>query len=412
VADEIQKNIKPINLPVMINSDEALSEARDFMQRYTRLINEGFEPISISGKNVIDATGEITEQTVTIKALNEAKQESVTLTAKLYEEEQKVSKITVDRKSTVLSSDDITKQVAELENLGHQMDNIRNRWSAMMLNPQYAAQWRELRDEINSVLRSGDTSNLDKTIERLKQSYKGLSAEVKANSLDQKAFGDVLATTSRRLMAYMTSVLSIGMAMRQLRQMIQDVREIDAAQVRLARVTDLTGNAMDRFTKRAFEAGQQIGRTGKDVLDAVTEFRRAGFELEQSFQMAQGALIMTNIGDGIRDVAEASSALIAVLRGFQFDESEYRRVIDAINEVSNTAPIGFANITDGLRRVSGTLSQTNTSIEETIGLLTGGFASLRNIENVSAGLVMISQRKISNRNANLFGVASYVEKSA
>src|SRR5690606_24144860 len=48
--------------------------------------------------------------------------------------------------------------------------------------------------------------------------------------------------------------------------------------------------------------------------------------------------------------------------------------------------------TEGWRRVSGTLSQAGTSIEETIGLLTGGFGSLRDIEMVSSGLIMISQR--------------------
>lgn|GEM_PF-5184410 len=42
--------------------------------------------------------------------------------------------------------------------------------------------------------------------------------------------------------------------------------------------------------------------------------------------------------------------------------------------------------------MSGTLSQTGMDISQTIGLLTGGYASLRNIESVSSGLVMLSQR--------------------
>jgi hypothetical protein len=87
-------------------------------------------------------------------------------------------------------------------------------------------------------------------------------------------------------------------------------------------------------------------------------------------------------------------------------------IVDMINEVSNKSSIDFQDITNGLRRVSGTLSQTGTSIQQTIGLLTGGFGSLRDIEMVSSGLVMISQRKIPYNNAKLHGIASYVQKCA
>ena len=88
----------------------------------------------------------------------------------------------------------------------------------------------------------------------------------------------------------------------------------------------------------------------------------------------------------------ASSALIAVLKGFKMSDTDAMCIVDAINETSNHAAIDFDNITEGLRRVSGTISPTGTSLAETIGLLTGGFGQLRNIENVSSGLTFISQR--------------------
>ena len=73
-------------------------------------------------------------------------------------------------------------------------------------------------------------------------------------------------------------------------------------------------------------------------------------------------------------------------------DSDVLKIVDAINETSNTAAIDFQNITEGLRRVSGTLGQTGSSLAETIGMLTGGFGQLRDIEMVSSGLIMISQR--------------------
>lgn len=65
---------------------------------------------------------------------------------------------------------------------------------------------------------------------------------------------------------------------------------------------------------------------------------------------------------------------------------------DKMNSVSNQSPVGFDNLADGLERVSGTMNQAGNSIDETIGLLTGGYAQLRNMEKVSTGLITISQR--------------------
>ena len=101
---------------------------------------------------------------------------------------------------------------------------------------------------------------------------------------------------------------------------------------------------------------------------------------------------MTNVADGITQTSDAASTLISVLNGFNVDESSVMSIVDKMNSVSNQSPVGFDNLTDGLERVSGTMNQAGNSIDQTIGLLTGGFTQLRNMEKVSTGLITISQR--------------------
>ena len=163
------------------------------------------------------------------------------------------------------------------------------------------------------------------------------------------------------------------------------MRELDTALTELSRVSNLSGNELTRFADRAFEAGKAIGRTGKEVVEATSEFRRAGFEMEQAFDLAQNALILTNIGDGINDVREASSSLIAILKGFKKEASDTTHIVDALNEVSNTYALNVSNLTEIMKRTSGTIAQTGTSFEELIGLATAGFESLRNAEMVASG---------------------------
>lgn len=175
-------------------------------------------------------------------------------------------------------------------------------------------------------------------------------------------------------------------------KMLQNVSNLDDSIIELQKVSDLGGTALDNFISKAYASSGEVARTGQEVIDATTTFKKAGYDLEESFDLSKTAMVMMNVGDGIDSVEEASSALIATLKGFNLDDSAAMDVVSMINETSNTAPIDFDNITEGLRRTSGTLSQAGTSIEETIGLITGGFAQLRDVEMVSTGLITISQR--------------------
>ena len=186
-----------------------------------------------------------------------------------------------------------------------------------------------------------------------------------------------------------------GMVMRGIqigKDMIQDVRELDDSLLELTKVSDLSASGLEKVTEQAYKLGERVARTGKEVIDATTEFKRAGFDMQQSMDMAESAMVMTNVAENITDTADAAGILISVLKGFNMDASETMTIVDKINQVSNTSPIGFDNIAEGLERTAGTMAQSGNTIDQTIGLITAGYAQLRNVEKVSTGLVTISAR--------------------
>ena len=176
------------------------------------------------------------------------------------------------------------------------------------------------------------------------------------------------------------------------KNMIQDVRELDDSLLELTKVSDLSASGLEKVTGQAYELGEKVARTGKEVIDAITEFKRAGFDMQQSMDMAESAMVMTNVAENITDTADAAGTLISVLKGFNMDASETMTIVDKINQVSNTSPIGFDNIAEGLERTAGTMAQSGNTIDQTIGLITAGYAQLRNVEKVSTGLVTLSAR--------------------
>ena len=197
-----------------------------------------------------------------------------------------------------------------------------------------------------------------------------------------KAFGDMLS--------YKTANMAIDAMKKSVTAMVDEVTELDASLTEFNKVADLSSSGLEEFTKNAYSQASEIGRTGREMVDASTEFKKAGYTIDQSLNLGKSALMMTNIGDGISDVSAASSSLIAVMKGFKMQDSEAMNILDMINEVSNTQPIGFDNLTDGLTRISGTMNRSGNSIQETIGMLTGGFSSLRNMSKVATGLNTIS----------------------
>lgn len=171
-----------------------------------------------------------------------------------------------------------------------------------------------------------------------------------------------------------------------------NVIKLSNSLLELSKVSDLSEGGLLKVTERAYELSKVVGKTGTQVLDAVTEFKRAGYDMDKSFNMAEAAMVMTNVAENIKETSDAAGTLISVLKGFNMAETDAMKIVDMINSTSNQSPIGFDQLAEGLERTAGTLAQSGNSIQQTIGLLTAGYAQLRNVEKVSQGLITISAR--------------------
>ena len=244
----------------------------------------------------------------------------------------------------------------------------------------------QLRKDIEAL--TIDTPNLGNEIKKL---------EIRFSSLKMQAAqsGNVMVRALENAYKFLRFYLVGGFLVRsvnEIKKAINSIIELDTSLTELNKVVDISNERISKFVDEAYELGNTLGRTGKQVIDATTEFARAGYILEESFKLSKAALLMMNVAEGINTVEEASSSLISVLRSYKMEVSDAVKIVDILNAVSNTSATNFDNLSEGLRRTAGTLSQTGASLEELTGLLVGGFEPLRNIEQVSSGLLMISQR--------------------
>lgn len=260
-------------------------------------------------------------------------------------------------------------------------------------NRQAAAQYDA---ELKKIISDLQNCNNKADFSKLQRKFSNIALQVKSSGSLYTGFFNGLKSGIKdafeNILRYQLAYKVIDQVISSFESMVNAVADLDKKLTEFNKVADLTSDKLLEFSDRAFDAADEVGRTGSDMIEAATEFKRAGYSLEDSLDMGKSALLMTNVADGITQTSDAASTLIAVLKGFNINESDIVTIVDKMNSVSNQSPVEFDNLADGLERVSGTMNQAGNSIDETIGLLTGGYAQLRNMEKVSTGLITISQR--------------------
>lgn len=260
-------------------------------------------------------------------------------------------------------------------------------------NRQAAAQYDS---ELKQIISDLQNCNNKADFSKLQRQFSNIALQVKSSGSLYTGFFNGLKSGIKdafeNILRYQLAYKVIDQVISGFKSMVNAVADLDKKLTEFNKVADLTSDKLLELSDRAFDAADEVGRTGSDMIEAATEFKRAGYSLEDSLDMGKSALLMTNVADGITQTSDAASTLIAVLKGFNINESDIMTIVDKMNSVSNQSPVGFDNLADGLERVSGTMNQAGNSIDETIGLLTGGYAQLRNMEKVSTGLITISQR--------------------
>lgn len=260
-------------------------------------------------------------------------------------------------------------------------------------NRQAAAQYDS---ELKQIISDLQNCNNKADFSKLQRQFSNIALQVKSSGSLYTGFFNGLKSGIKdafeNILRYQLAYKVIDQVISGFKSMVNAVADLDKKLTEFNKVADLTSDKLLEFSDRAFDAADEVGRTGSDMIEAATEFKRAGYSLEDSLDMGKSALLMTNVADGITQTSDAASTLIAVLKGFNINESDIMTIVDKMNSVSNQSPVGFDNLADGIERVSGTMNQAGNSIDETIGLLTGGYAQLRNMEKVSTGLITISQR--------------------
>lgn len=118
-----------------------------------------------------------------------------------------------------------------------------------------------------------------------------------------------------------------------LQDMVQQVFDLDTSLTELDKVTDLTSAGLQNLADDAFKVGEQIGATGKDIIDATTIFAQANYEAKDALDLGEQATMLKNVSEAGATAESSANTLIAAMKAFGLKASDSTHIVDALNEV-------------------------------------------------------------------------------
>ena len=225
-----------------------------------------------------------------------------------------------------------------------------------------------------------------------KASLKEVNSAVETNAKQADTWKYSWSKAFQSFTTYMSVTTVFYQIINTTKQMIQEVTDLDSALVELQKVSTLTGDGLQQFVSDAYDAAEGVAKTGTEMINAATEFSKAGYDDSQILKLGELALMYTNIADEEVSAAESAEFMIAQMKAFNIEAEDAIHIIDAVNEVANRYAVSSSDIANNLGKSSAVMANAGNSYEEMIGLLTAGTEITRNASKVSNGLKTITLR--------------------
>lgn len=296
----------------------------------------------------------------------------------LTEDQIKLAQVSAD-KSIERSTNKAATAVANLKSQIHDYLETNKK----IQNSELAQPFRELMNALNSENAPEKIGELQKQFAELRARSKELGFETES-LIDkfEKLFGTHLST--------MITMAALHKVREGLREIYQNVVQIDTAVTELRKVSEYAGKSLEEYMGRAAEQAQKLGVSISDYINSTADWKRLGYSDEDAENMATYSTLLRNVGDGIDDVNTSSSYLISTLQGFGLLAKDAENVVDQIDKVANTQPITAQAIGEILTRSAASMKAANNDLAETISLGTAAYAVIQNAETVGTTLKSVS----------------------
>lgn len=403
LADQQSKNIREqINLNGQLKTVVTDANKAGY-EEVQRLITEKNKLIAKANEE-IKQYGELTEAAINymqqVEEINRqiAKQKTIN-TNNRKTDNYEVAQIKAVAKANEWSAEQqkqLTNEQIKLNAKLAESKNKANRTEYQTLN-SLLAQKQELIIKYNAeIAQSGRVTDKAKEYEtEIRAINRDISTQkTLIGALENKSLTiwEKLTEKAKEYFNYAIAAMTIQQAAQAVKEMVNNVIELDSSLVELRKVTDLEGDSLDRFVDKAYDMSTNVAKTGKEMIEASTEFAKSGYDPDTALKLGEIALMYGNIADEEVSAGEAANFIIAQMKAFNIEASDAMHIIDAVNEVSNNFAVSSADIANNLGKASAVMANAGNSMEEYIAMMTAITEITRSADKAANGLKTLTLR--------------------
>lgn len=306
-------------------------------------------------------------------------QNTIVKTTNLLENLKRQQKIT----------NDLTKLDQERTSLSSKIDV----W--MTNNSAAVSQFGAKLEYIKSQISSADKIQLN----GLKAEFQEVTRQAQIAGVATQSMGDKFKAQMSKLGTYFSASMVIMKGIQTVKQMYQNVLEVDTAMTGFYRVTEMTGEQYENMYDQMVNSAQKYGSTLSDIINLTTNWTKLGFDPNVAKSLAEITTMYQHVADV--DVNTATQDLIGTYKGFQETldsvyqgdtQSAVNYIADIYNKLGNEFAVSSANIGDAMQRSASSLQKAGNNIQESAGMATGIIEVVQNAEKAGSTLNVVSLR--------------------
>ena len=225
-----------------------------------------------------------------------------------------------------------------------------------------------LRNKLSTLNASGKLTTDE--FKSIQNEFKLIQQQAIATGKIGRSFSSTFAGAFRSILQYVNVSTIIYQSISGLKQMFQNVVDIDTAMTELKKVTNETAESYSKFLSNAGTSAKEIGTTVTGIIESTADFARLGYSFTDSQELAKTANIYAVVGDEIENVDVATKSIISTLAAYKDEISDSMQIADKFNEVGNNFAISSGGIGDALQRSASSLAAANNSLDQSIALIT------------------------------------------
>ena len=152
-----------------------------------------------------------------------------------------------------------------------------------------------------------------------------------------------------------------------LRQLVQQVNELDVAMFNLQVVSGDSRQEVSSLINDYGKLAQQLHTTTTQIAASANEWLRQGYEAGQANELIKASTYLSKLG--MIEAGQATTYLTSMIKGFKLEAADAVNIVDKLTAVDMEAAVSAGGIAEAMRNVATTAQLAGLSIDKTIGYL-------------------------------------------